>query len=423
MAVAKEFLGLSLVERPSFVPASGFLFNHQFKRRLHPRIDTSLSMPTARLGLEMLLGRRPDPCSHCYYSPSRKFYPQLYRPQGQQKGLSALADDQKNMEKLQYEQVRAEYGSSTRSQDGNAGLSKAVGTFIQFTRPYASFGSIVGIISASLFPVEAIGDLSPKFFLGVLQAAIAAMLMKTFVSGINHLYDVEIDKINKQHFPLASGEYSTETAWAITCAAALLSFGIGFMSQSPALLCGLLMCFIFGSVYSVDLPFLRWKKNPVLAAVCLMFIDMFSVYIPSFIHAQRYLLGRSIVITKPVILTTVIMCVHSIAIFIFKDIPDTEGDKENGIQTFSTEHGRQKALFVGVNVLLIEYAIAIIVGASTASTLFSKFASVIGHCLLALALWFRSRSVDVMNNSAAFSFYMFIWQLFYFGNVLLLLYR
>ncbi|KAJ4968345.1 hypothetical protein NE237_015046 [Protea cynaroides] len=323
--------------------------------------------------------------------------------------IYALADDEKSVEKLQYEQ------------DG--GLSKAVDTFVLFTRPYASFGSIVGIISASLLSVEAIGDLSPGFFMGVLQAAVAAMLMKTFVSGINHLYDVEIDKINKQHFPLASGAYSTKTAWAITSAAALLSFGIGFISQSPALLCGLLTVFVFGSVYSVDLPFLRWKRNPILAAVSIMFIDSLSVYIPSFIHAQRYLLGRSIMITKSVVLTTVIMCVHSIAIFIIKDIPDTEGDKENGIQTFSTDHGREKAFFLGISVLLIEYGIAIIVGGSSASTLFSKFATVAGHCLLALALWFHSRSVDIMNNSAAYSFYMFIWKLFYVGNVVMLFYR
>ncbi|XP_043704755.1 homogentisate geranylgeranyltransferase-like [Telopea speciosissima] len=249
------------------------------------------------------------------------------------------------------------------------------------------------------------------------------MLMQTYVSGINHLYDVEIDKINKDHFPLASGDYSTETAWAINCAVTLLSFGIGFMSQSKALLCGLLIHFITGSIYSIDLPFLRWKRNPILAAVSLMFIHSVCVYIPYFINAQRYLLGRSIVISKSVILTTVLMCVHSIAITIFKDISDTEGDRQNGIQTFSTELGRETAFFLGINVLLIEYGIAIIVGASSASTLFLKFVSVAGHGLLALALWVRSRSVDVMNNSSAFSFYMFIWQLYYAGNVLLLFYR
>ncbi|XP_043705545.1 coumarin 8-geranyltransferase 1b, chloroplastic-like [Telopea speciosissima] len=105
------------------------------------------------------------------------------------------------------------------------------------------------------------------------------------------------------------------------------------------------------------------------------------------------------------------------------DIQDTEGDRENRIHTFSTELGREKAFILGIKVLLVEYGIAIVVGASSASTLFSKFVSVAGHCLLALALWFRSRSVDVKNNSSAISFYMFIWKLFYAGNVLMLFYR
>ncbi|XP_042492147.1 probable homogentisate phytyltransferase 1, chloroplastic isoform X2 [Macadamia integrifolia] len=419
-------MGSSLLERSSssfvLVASLRSLFDHRFnnqkqkklsfspilvpleKRRLHStNIGSSLPLLTA--SLETLLGWQGQqngilpfqvPKTNSHKIKNKWFVKQSFQHHSPR--LSALPDDQKSMEKLLDEHKRSKCKSSLRSQDGytgQTGLSKAINTFLLFTRPYASFGIIVGIISASLIPVETISDLSPNFFLGVLQAVIARMLMQTYVSGINHLYDVEIDK----------------------------SFGIGFMSQSAALLCGLLMHFIIGSAYSIDLPFLRWKRNPILAALSIVFLHSLSVYIPNFINVQRYLLGRSIVITKPVLLTTVVMCIHSIAVAILKDISDTEGDKENGIKTFSTELGRKKAFFLGISVLLIEYGIAIIVGAFSASTLFSKFVSVAGHVVLALALWFRSRSVDVMNNSAAFSFYMFIWKLFYAGNVLILFYR
>ena len=42
--------------------------------------------------------------------------------------------------------------------------------------------------------------------IGVLQALIPALLMNVCIVGLNQLYDVEIDKINKPYLPLASGE-------------------------------------------------------------------------------------------------------------------------------------------------------------------------------------------------------------------------
>ena len=41
---------------------------------------------------------------------------------------------------------------------------------------------------------------------GLLQALVPALLMNVSIVGLNQLYDVEIDKINKPYLPLASGE-------------------------------------------------------------------------------------------------------------------------------------------------------------------------------------------------------------------------
>ena len=41
---------------------------------------------------------------------------------------------------------------------------------------------------------------------GVMQALVPALLMNISIVGLNQLYDVEIDKINKPYLPLASGE-------------------------------------------------------------------------------------------------------------------------------------------------------------------------------------------------------------------------
>ena len=42
--------------------------------------------------------------------------------------------------------------------------------------------------------------------IGLVQAVVPALLMNVSIVGLNQLYDVEIDKVNKPYLPLASGE-------------------------------------------------------------------------------------------------------------------------------------------------------------------------------------------------------------------------
>ena len=45
---------------------------------------------------------------------------------------------------------------------------------------------------------------------------------------------------------------------------------LGVLSQSPPLIATLAGSLALGIVYSTDLPFLRWKRHPVLAAACIL---------------------------------------------------------------------------------------------------------------------------------------------------------
>jgi hypothetical protein len=56
--------------------------------------------------------------------------------------------------------------------------------------------------------------LLPRALLGVL----ALLCGNGYIVGINQIYDVEIDAVNKPFLPVAAGEMSTKTAWLL-CAA------------------------------------------------------------------------------------------------------------------------------------------------------------------------------------------------------------
>ncbi|KAF9591848.1 hypothetical protein IFM89_008498 [Coptis chinensis] len=92
----------------------------------------------------------------------------------------------------------------------------------KFSRPYAILGTALGVASCSLIPLETISEISPRFFFGVLQAALPMMLIHLFTNGINQLFDVEMDKVNKPFLPIASGKMSMKTGVAIVAIASSL---------------------------------------------------------------------------------------------------------------------------------------------------------------------------------------------------------
>ncbi|KAF8376768.1 hypothetical protein HHK36_031564 [Tetracentron sinense] len=308
-----------------------------------------------------------------------------------------------------------EYASkpdSDHSTSFRTGLSKQLNAFYRFSRPHTVIGTVLGITSVSLLPVETMVDLSPTFFMGLVKALVPAILMNIYVVGLNQLFDVEIDKVNKPDLPLASGEFSIAIGAAIVSSFSLMSFAMGFMFQSPPLLYALLISFLLGSAYSVDLPYLRWKRHAFFAATCILFVRAIVVQLAFFVHIQKYVLGRPVSFTRSLVFATAFMCFFSTVIALFKDIPDVEGDRDFGIQSFTVRLGQERVFWLCINMLLMAYGTAVVIGASS-SFLLSKLVTVLGHCTLASILLVRARSIDLTSKASVTSFYMFIWKLFY----------
>ncbi|KAJ7979440.1 Homogentisate phytyltransferase 1, chloroplastic-like [Quillaja saponaria] len=112
-----------------------------------------------------------------------------------------------------------------------------------------------------------LSDFSPLFFTGVLEAVVAAFFMNIYIAGLNQLTDIDIDKVNKQYLPLASGEYSVGTGAIIVISSAILSFWLGLIVGSQPLFLALFISFVLGTAYSINLPLLRWKRFAMVAAM------------------------------------------------------------------------------------------------------------------------------------------------------------
>ncbi|KAH9743319.1 homogentisate geranylgeranyltransferase [Citrus sinensis] len=295
---------------------------------------------------------------------------------------------------------------------------KNINAIFQFTRPFFLLGVTIDMTSVSLLAPQQFADLTPTFFIGLLKAIVPGLLVNIYEVGVNQLYDVEIDKINKPDLPLASGDLSIGAGITITCTCLLMSLAIGIMLRSPPLISTIIMWFVLSSAYSVDLPFLRWKRNPFLATMYGVLERGLAMPLGYFMHIQKYVLGRPIEFSRTLMFVVAVKCWFCVLLVLLKDMPDVDGDKEHGIQTLSIALGKEKVLWLGVYMLLVVYGALVIAGASS-PFLESKLITIIGHSTLAFLLLQRARNVDVSSQAAILSFYRFIWKLLFAEHILL----
>nr|ALR81009.1 homogentisate phytyltransferase [Clitoria ternatea] len=297
-------------------------------------------------------------------------------------------------------------------------VKNSLDAFYRFSRPHTVIGTALSIISVSLLALEKLSDISPMFFTGVLEAVVAALFMNIYIVGLNQLSDVEIDKINKPYLPLASGEYSFGTGVTIVASFSVLSFWLCWIVGSWPLFWALFVSFVLGTAYSINVPLLRWKRFAVLAAMCILAVRAVIVQLAFFLHMQTHVYKRPAVFSRPLIFATAFMSFFSVVIALFKDIPDIEGDKIFGIQSFSVRLGQKRVFWICVSLLEIAYGVALMVGAAS-PCLWSKAITGAGHAVLASLLWYQAKSVDLNTKASITSFYMFIWKLFYAEYLLL----
>ncbi|KAF7838024.1 homogentisate phytyltransferase 1, chloroplastic-like [Senna tora] len=327
-------------------------------------------------------------------------------------GFTCLERDRKHVVNTASEQsFESEPGAYDSKSIWNP-VTKALDAFYRFSRPHTVIGTALSILSVSLLAVEKLSDLSPLFFTGVLEAVVAALFMNIYIVGLNQLSDIEIDKINKPYLPLASGEYSFTTGVAIVASFSVLSFWLGWIVGSWPLFWALFVSFVLGTAYSINLPMLRWKRSAVIAAMCILAVRAVIVQLAFFLHMQTHVYKRPAVFSRPLIFATAFMSFFSVVIALFKDIPDIEGDKVFGIQSFSVRLGQKRVFWICVSLLEMAYGVALMVGAASPN-LWSKVITGLGHAILASLLWYRAKSIDLKSKPAITSFYMFIWKLFY----------
>ncbi len=282
--------------------------------------------------------------------------------------------------------------------------------FWQFSRPHTIIGtslSVWGVYAIALARSQSFAfsqGINHSSLLSVLGAWLACLCGNVYIVGLNQLEDVAIDQINKPHLPLASGEFSLSTGKLIVAITGVLSLLIAWL-QSPYLLGMVAISLAIGTAYS--LPPIRLKRFPVWAALCIFTVRGAVVNLGLFLHYSYRL-----TIPRTVWALTLFVIVFTVAIAIFKDIPDLEGDRQYQISTFTIALGQERVFNLARWIISICY-IAMVIAAVFWLPEVNSIFLVITHLGLLGLLWWRSFQVDLLDKSAIASFYQFIWKLFF----------
>ena len=283
-----------------------------------------------------------------------------------------------------------------------------------FSRPHTIIGtslSVLALYFISLATTE--NNLTTTNLEQMLAVWIACLCGNVYIVGLNQLYDVEIDRINKPNLPLASREFTIQQGQLIVSLTGILSLLIASFS-GVWLFATVAVSLLIGTAYSV--PPVRLKQFPFLAAFCILTVRGVIVNLGLFLHYGNKL--NSTQALNPYVWTlTLFILLFTVAIAIFKDVPDLEGDKQYNINTFTLVIGKLAVFNLSRGVITVCYFGMIGAGLFWLTSLNVGF-FITSHVILIGLLWWRSRDVDLEEKSAIADFYQFIWKLFFLEYLL-----
>lgn len=318
----------------------------------------------------------------------------------------------------------------------------------EFTRPHTLIGSALCVPAIHAFATPSGAPLfTARLFQSCVWALIPALFINIYITGLNQITDVEIDRVNKPYLPLAAGHLTMPEAKWVVGLSLLAGLALGFLHPCSTfpLRMTLVLSALIGTFYSLE-PF-RFKRFPFFAALCILTVRGAVINIGFYGHAVQNL-GLDVTaqnaLASPVIrkilstlpfesakcgLATLFFALFGTVIALMKDVPDVVGDKLYGIKSLTVRLGPERVFTIARDALCLLMGVT---GGALAATgallVFSQgvvgrglLRVIVGASSLMIARTLKTRScrVDTADQGQVYQFYMFVWKVFYASYIFL----
>jgi len=118
--------------------------------------------------------------------------------------------------------ARSSTPSAAPAPPATARSRRAKNPYVRLARPFTLLPPLLGIVSGAVCAFGSVHNPDPEYrltlsvVLTVALGSVCAGFMNAASNAINQIYDLEIDRFNKPHRPLVTGELSLRQAWAFT---------------------------------------------------------------------------------------------------------------------------------------------------------------------------------------------------------------
>ncbi len=215
-------------------------------------------------------------------------------------------------------------------------------TLADFARPFTLIAPALGFASAAATAIGAQPRETWSWGLVVYPVigSVMAAVLNTASNGLNQIFDLEIDRVNKPKRPLPSGRMSLHEAWAVTLASFALAFVLAW-NVAPG---GRHECFwmvaaaaVITTLYSA--PPLRTKRLGIWANV--------TIAVPRgvLLKVAGWSSVKSAMGFEPWFLGA-IFGLFLLGATTTKDFADMDGDRRGGCRTLPIQFGVTRAAWM-----------------------------------------------------------------------------
>lgn len=227
---------------------------------------------------------------------------------------------------------------------GTASRASGWRIYWEFARPFTLLAPAAGMVAGGLIAWGA----NPRFvsvwagvpwrvYLNMAVGALMAAVMNAGSNGLNQIFDLAIDRINKPGRPLPSGRLNLGEAWVFTAAAFAAGLGLAWLVNWECLLMAALAA-LLTACYSV--PPARTKRWGLLAAL--------TIAIPRglLLPVAGWSTVKSVWLPEPWLLSLP-LGLFVLGAMATKDFSDIPGDLAGGCMTLPVRYGvRRTALMI-----------------------------------------------------------------------------
>lgn len=212
---------------------------------------------------------------------------------------------------------------------------------VRLARPFTLLAPALGMVSGGIAALGFDGRFDPtaRDVRNVALGALMAALLNVASNGVNQIYDVEVDRINKPERPLPAGEMTLRDAWVLTLAAYAAALAVA------ALVNPTLLGIVAGTAlltYAYSGPPFRTKRHWLLANLTIATPRGFLLPLAGWV-AVRGGGGVADVLPRDAWILAAASGLFILGAASTKDFADMEGDRAGGCITLPLRFGVRTA--------------------------------------------------------------------------------